>query len=69
PTEKAETEWSIHNEQAANLTLYHQANTWYIGAKVPGKPRTFMAYIGGVDVYRHICDAIAADNYQGFVTA
>ncbi|MEP0068705.1 alpha/beta hydrolase fold domain-containing protein [Pyruvatibacter sp.] len=69
PTEKAETEWAIHNEQAANLTLFPQANSWYIGANVPGKPRTFMAYIGGVDVYRHICDAIASDNYQGFETA
>ncbi|MCH9753133.1 MAG: potassium transporter, partial [Alphaproteobacteria bacterium] len=68
PTEKAETEWAIHNEQSANLTLFPQANSWYIGANVPGKPRTFMAYVGGVDVYRHLCDAIAADNYQGFET-
>ncbi|MCL4130372.1 UNVERIFIED_CONTAM: hypothetical protein GTU68_014164 [Idotea baltica] len=69
PTEKAENEWAIHNEQAANMTLFPQANSWYIGANVPGKPRTFMAYIGGVDVYRHLCDAIAADDYQGFETA
>ena len=67
PTEQAEEEWAIHNEQSANLTLFPQANSWYIGANVPGKPRTFMAYVGGVDVYRHLCDAIAADNYQGFV--
>ena len=69
PTEQAETEWAIHNEQSANLSLFPQANSWYIGANVPGKPRTFMAYVGGVDVYRHLCDAIAADNYQGFKTA
>ncbi|MFN3214770.1 MAG: alpha/beta hydrolase fold domain-containing protein [Henriciella sp.] len=69
PTETAETEWAIHNEQSANLTLFPQANSWYIGANVPGKPRTFMAYVGGVDVYRQLCDAVAADNYQGFETA
>lgn len=68
PTETAETEWAVHNEQSANLSLFPQANSWYIGANVPGKPRTFMAYVGGVDVYRHLCDAIAADNYQGFET-
>ncbi len=68
PTEKAETEWAVHNEQSANLTLFPQANSWYIGANVPGKPRTFMAYVGGVDVYRYLCDAIAADDYQGFET-
>lgn len=69
PTEQAENEWAIHNEQSANLTLFPQANSWYIGANVPGKPRTFMAYVGGVDVYRQLCDAIAADNYQGFLMA
>jgi len=68
PTEAAETEWAVHAEQVANLTLFPQANSWYIGANVPGKPRTFMAYVAGVDVYRHLCDAIAASDYQGFET-
>ena len=68
PTEVAETEWAVHAEQVANLTLFPQANSWYIGANVPGKPRTFMAYVAGVDVYRHLCDAIAAADYQGFET-
>ena len=28
------------------------ANSWYMGANVPGKPRVFLPYIGGVDAYR-----------------
>src|SRR6201991_4227136 len=48
PTEEAETEWAVHTEQVANLSLFQKANSWYIGANVPGKPRTFMAYVGGV---------------------
>ncbi len=68
PTEAAETEWAVHNEQVANLTLFPQANSWYIGANVPGKPRTFMAYVAGVNVYRHLCDAVATADYQGFET-
>ena len=44
------------------------ANSWYMGSNVPGKPRVLMPYIGGVGVYREECDAIAADNYRGFVT-
>ncbi|MEP7210769.1 MAG: NAD(P)/FAD-dependent oxidoreductase, partial [Alphaproteobacteria bacterium] len=68
PTEAAETEWAVHTEQVANLSLFPQANSWYIGANVPGKPRTFMAYVGGVQVYRHLCNAIAAADYQGFET-
>lgn len=65
-TAEAEDEWAAHNEAMANMTLFPQADSWYIGANVPGKPRTFMAYIGGVDVYRVICDQIAASGYDGF---
>ncbi|MEO1964667.1 alpha/beta hydrolase fold domain-containing protein [Hyphomonas sp.] len=68
PTEAAEDEWAAHNEAVAEQTLFPQANSWYIGANVPGKPRTFMAYIGGVDVYRILCDQIAASDYHGFRT-
>jgi cyclohexanone monooxygenase len=69
PTEAAEDEWAEHNEAMAEQTLFPQANSWYIGANVPGKPRTFMAYVAGVDVYRIVCDQIAAAGYHGFNTS
>jgi cyclohexanone monooxygenase len=47
-------------------TLYPQANSWYMGANIPGKPQIFMPYIGGVGVYRQICNAVAAKDYEGF---
>jgi cyclohexanone monooxygenase len=37
-----------------------------MGANIPGKPRVFLPYIGGVGVYRGICDDIAAKGYEGF---
>jgi cyclohexanone monooxygenase len=37
-----------------------------MGANIPGKPRIFMPYIGGVGVYRRICDEVAAAGYRGF---
>ena len=37
-----------------------------MGANVPGKPRIFMPYIGGVGVYRQICNDVAAKGYEGF---
>jgi cyclohexanone monooxygenase len=37
-----------------------------MGANVPGKPRLFMPYVGGVGNYRGLCDEIAADGYRGF---
>ena len=42
------------------------ANSWYNGANIPGKPRVFMPYIGGVGEYRKICDGVAAAGYEGF---
>lgn len=65
-TAEAEQEWIDHVEQVANGTLYPTADSWFIGANVPGKPRIFMAYLGGVDVYREKCDLVAANNYEGF---
>jgi len=38
----------------------------YLGANIPGKPRVFMPYIGGVGAYRQICDGVAAKGYEGF---
>ena len=36
------------------------------GANIPGKPRVFMPYVGGVGVYRGRCDEVAAAGYRGF---
>ncbi|WP_441234767.1 flavin-containing monooxygenase [Bradyrhizobium sp. 930_D9_N1_4] len=64
---EAEEKWVAHVNEVAHGTLYPQANSWYMGANIPGKPRIFMPYIGGVGVYRRICDEVAAKGYEGFV--
>ncbi len=65
-TEKAEADWVEHSNMVANLSIYPYANSWYMGANIPGKPRIFTAYIGGVGEYRQICDAVAERGYAGF---
>ena len=62
----AEEKWVAHVNEVADLTLYPQANSWYMGANIPGKPQIFMPYIGGVGAYRQICNDIAAKGYEGF---
>jgi cyclohexanone monooxygenase len=52
--------------EVANATLYPLAKSWYTGANIPGKPRIFMPYVGGVGAYRKKCDAVATSNYEGF---
>src|ERR1700736_4866568 len=62
----AEDKWLAHVNEVAHGTLYPQANSWYMGANIPGKPRIFMPYIGGVGAYRQICNDVAAKGYEGF---
>jgi cyclohexanone monooxygenase len=66
PTQAAEESWVAHVNEVAHKTLYPQAKSWYMGANIPGKPRVFMPYIGGVGAYRRICDEVAAEGYRGF---
>jgi cation diffusion facilitator CzcD-associated flavoprotein CzcO len=65
-TAEAEDGWVSHVNDVANLTLFPHANSWYMGANVPGKPRVFMPYIGGLNVYGDICASVVADGYRGF---
>ena len=65
-TGDAEDKWVAHVNEVAYTTLYPQANSWYMGANIPGKPRIFMPYIGGVGPYRQICNDVAAKGYEGF---
>jgi len=69
PALAAEDAWVQHVNDVAYTTLYPSAASWYMGANIPGKPRVFMPYIGGVGAYRQKCDEIAAAGYKGFVLA
>lgn len=65
-TEEAEDEWVDHVGEIAGFTLFEKANSWYLGANIPGKKRIFMPYVGGVFPYRQRCDEVAAKGYEGF---
>ena len=68
-TASAQDRWVAHVNEIGHMTLYPRANSWYMGANIPGKPRVFMPYIGGVGAYRQICDDVAAKGYAGFTLA
>jgi len=63
----AEDAWVEHVNAEAGQTLFPRANSWYLGANVPGKPRVFMPYVGGIGRYRRKCDEVAARGYEGFI--
>jgi cation diffusion facilitator CzcD-associated flavoprotein CzcO/acetyl esterase/lipase len=66
PTPTAEAGWNQHVDDCGSITLFPVANSWYMGANVPGKPRVFLPYIGGVDSYRAACDEVLAHDLVGF---
>ncbi len=66
PTALAESGWNQHVQDCAAITLHPTANSWYMGANVPGKPRFFLPYIGGVNAYRQACDDVVGQGYLGF---
>jgi cyclohexanone monooxygenase len=66
PSRMAEMAWVQHNNDVANTTLYPLANSWYMGANIPGKPRIFMPYVGGVQNYVAKCNEVVEKGYEGF---
>ena len=66
--ESAQDQWVEHVNRAAEGTMFTapSCNSWYLGANIPGKPRIFMPYVGGVGNYRKKCEEIVANGYEGF---
>jgi cyclohexanone monooxygenase len=63
---QAEQDWVARLNRQAAQTLFMKGNSWYLGANVPGKPRVFMPYVGGLGEYRKICNRVAESGYRGF---
>lgn len=63
----AEDRWVEHVNKAAHKTLFPLANSWWLGANIPGKPRVFMPYVVKFGRYREECQQVADQGYEGFV--
>jgi len=70
-TVEAEDAWIDHVNAIAAPTMMvaPSCNSWYLGANIPGKPRVFLPYVGGVNAYIERTDAIVANGYEGFAFA
>jgi cation diffusion facilitator CzcD-associated flavoprotein CzcO len=67
-TPEAQDEWVAHVNEVVGGTLMPGANSWYMSANIPGKPRAFLPYLcpEGVAGYRRKCDEVATTGYEGF---
>ena len=66
PPRKPRRPGSTTSGEVAESTLFPQANSWYLGANIPGKKRVFMPYVGGFAPYQKRCDEVVANGYEGF---
>ena len=62
----AENAWMAHMDEVGKGSLLYEANSWYLGANIPGKPRALLSYLGGLEAYRQQCRAGAANGYGNF---
>lgn len=67
PVEQAQDDWMAECARLADATLFTRADSWYVGANIPGKPRVFMMYPGGFGNYRAATAEITENDYDGFV--
>ena len=67
PDVGAETAWGAHVNEVAEPTMFMLATSWYLGFNIPGKPRVFTPYAGGIGTYRKKCNEVADNGYEGFV--
>jgi cation diffusion facilitator CzcD-associated flavoprotein CzcO len=64
---EAMDKWVAEVNEVASKTVFPMAkHSWYLGANIPGKPRVFMPYAGGMVRYRQICAEVAENGYEGF---
>ena len=65
-TAEAESEWKAHVNDIGGRGLFHQAQSWYFGANIPGKPREALLYMAGLPAYKEKCLGSSQHDYRGF---
>ena len=64
-TEEAASDWASHMMAMEEMTVLSEADSWYMGANVPGKRRELLFH-PGVRIYLEACGDCAAADYTGF---
>ena len=66
-TPEAEEEWTVHVSEAGAKILRTQANSWFVGANIPGKARVLLTSPDTAPVMRAKRAEVAANGYEGFL--
>ena len=66
PTPEAEDAWVRHIAEDGAKILRTQANSWFVGANIPGKARVLLTAPDTAPAMRAKRAAVAANGYEGF---
>jgi cation diffusion facilitator CzcD-associated flavoprotein CzcO len=66
-TPEAEEAWTQHVAEAGAKILRSQADSWYVGANIPGKARGLLTAPDTAPVMRAKRNEVAAKGYEGFL--
>jgi cation diffusion facilitator CzcD-associated flavoprotein CzcO len=67
PTPEAEDAWVNHVNEEGTKILRTQANSWFVGANIPGKARVLLTSPDTAPVMRAKRAKVAANGYEGFL--
>jgi cation diffusion facilitator CzcD-associated flavoprotein CzcO len=67
PSMESEQAWTDHVNELAASTLLTKADSWFMGANIPGKARAILLYANSAPAYRQKLQEVAENNYEGFV--
>jgi cation diffusion facilitator CzcD-associated flavoprotein CzcO len=63
----AEQEWTDHVYETAEKSLQASTASYWFGDNVPGRRRTYLAYIGGLPEFAERLQGMAAAGYPGLI--
>src|SRR5262245_22743860 len=67
PLQADEDAWVTHVNEVSTVSLRSTCSSWYVGTNIPGRPRVFKPYIGGLPIYVQRCTEVMNNAYDGFV--
>jgi cyclohexanone monooxygenase len=67
PTPDAEAAWTQHVAEAGAKILRTQADSWFVGANIPGKARFLLTSPDTAPMMRAKRAEVAAKGYAGFL--
>jgi acetone monooxygenase len=69
PTREAQDAWVAHHDEVGNATLAMKTKSWHVRTDAQGNQQRLIAYAGGANRYRKLCDEVKEHGYKELTVA